>query len=356
MRDLEPRQRNPRKLKSRFYFLQLKQLGIVRGAGLLIFWILAGTVGFVLIEGWSVADAFYMTVITLSTVGFQEVHPLSASGRLFVIVVILVGLTFVLYTLSSLGKAIVEGELARTLGRRRMKSELEKLTNHYVVCGFGRVGKTVVEGLEQEGLPFCVLERDPDLEEEFLRRRIPYLVGDATDEEALISAGIGQAKGLFALLPSDAENLYVTLTVKDPRPDILVVARASDESAEMKLKRGGADHVVSPYRMTGHRMLQAAIRPTTLEFMELATSRQHLELGLSEIRVCEGSILEGRSIAEAEIRARYGVVLVAIKKANGEMVFGPGATETITGGDILVGLAKEIDLKTLVEACTSDRP
>lgn len=319
-------------------------------------WTLIGTLGFVLIEGWSFLDALYMTVITLSTVGYRELHPLSASGQIFVIVVICVGLTFVVYTLSILGKAVVEGELVRTLGRRRMKSELARLTNHYLVCGFGRLGKPVVEGLEQEGLPFCVLERDSDLEEEFLRRHLPHLVGDATDEEALIAAGIGQAKGLFTLLPSDADNLYVTLTAKGLRPDLLVVARASDERAEMKLKRGGADHVVSPYRMTGQRMLHAAVRPTILEFMELATSRQNLELGLGEIQVGEESVLQGRFIADAEIRTRYGVVLVAIKKANGEMVFGPGAAEKIAAGDILVGLAKKPDLKILEEACTSGRP
>ena len=186
------------------------------GVTLLLFWVLVGTLGFVAIERWSVLDSFYMTVIMLSTVGFQEVHPLSSYGRLFAIFIIVVGLATALYTLTSLGQLVLEGELLRTLGRRRMKGELERLRDHYVVCGFGRVGRTVAEGLKHEGLSFCVVDRDHAMEEELRSRSILHLIADATDEQKLELVGIRQARALLTLLPSDADNLYVTLIAKGP--------------------------------------------------------------------------------------------------------------------------------------------
>ena len=234
-----------------------------------------------------------------------------------------------------------------------MKSELERLRGHYVVCGFGRVGRAVVEGLEHEGVPFCVVENNPTLEEELRDKGLLYVIGDATDETALAAAAVQRARALLALLPSDADNLYVTLTAKGLRAEIIIVTRASGERAEVKLKRGGADHVVSPYRMAGLRLLQAVVHPTVVEFMELVTSRQHMELSLGEVQVCKDSVLEGKSIGECEIRSRYGAIVVAIKKSSGEMVFGPDPKESIAAGDILVGFAKDTDLKELVQACAS---
>ena len=352
-RDTQRREGNGHKIVRSFSPQKMPWSSAVLGVILLCCWIVVGTSGFVLIEHWSLLDAFYMTIITLSTVGFQEVHPLSPYGRLFTTFIIGMGLATAIYTLTSVGRLVLEGELVRTLGRRRMKSGLERLHDHCIVCGFGRVGRTVVERLEDEGLPFCVVDRDPTLEEELSRRNVLYLIGDATDEEKLALLGIRKAKSLLALLPSNADNLYVTLTAKSLRPEIVVVARASDERAEVKLKQGGADHVVSPYRMAGLRVLHAAVHSTVVEFIELVTSHQQMELSLGEIQVCKDSMLDGKSIAEAEMRSRYGTIVVAIKRTSGEMVFDPAPQETIAAGDILVGLAKETDLKTFEQACTA---
>lgn len=343
--------RNLRAIPSFLHLKMEKRGSVFLGVTLLCVWVLFGMAGLIFVEDYSVLEAFYMSVITISTVGFHEVRPLSPSGQLFISFLIFAGLATALYTLTALGQLVLEGELAEILGQRRMKSELEKLENHYIVCGYGRVGKTVVEGLTEQGIEFCVLEKDPAVEEELRASEIIYLIGDSTDDSQLEAAGITRAAGLLALLPSDADNLYLTLTARVLNPDLAIVTRASDEKAEIKLKRGGADHVVSPYRIAGLRLLHAAINPAVVELMEIVTHRQYLHLNLSEIRVCEGSALANRSIAEAEVRKRYGVIIVAIKKTTGDMIFNPDPLEKVSVDDTLVALGKDADIRKLEEAC-----
>ena len=191
------------------------QPGIRLGIFLLLAWTLVGTAGFAMIEGWSVTDALYMTIITISTVGFGEVHPLSAGGKLFTSILIVTGLGTVIYTLTSVGQILLEGELVRVLGRRRMKTELEKLDGHFIICGFGRVGRTVADGLREHGLPICIVEQDPEIEEELKTQHLPHVMGDATEEENLLLAGVQRAQAVLALLGSDADNTYLTLTARD---------------------------------------------------------------------------------------------------------------------------------------------
>lgn len=325
----------------------MRGVGILPLVLLLALWMIAGTAGYMAIEGYGLWDAVYMTVITLSTVGYMEVHPLSTLGQIFTSGLILVGLGTVFYAFTSIGQMVVEGELADMLGRRRMRQELKALDQHYIVCGYGRTSQPVVEGLEQEDAEFCVVDIDEAIEDELKADDVVYLVGDATEEEVLEMAGIKRARGLLALLPSDADNLYLTMAAKNMNPDVQVIARVTDDRAEKNLRRGGADIVVSPYETAGNRVVQAALNPTILEFMELATPRIQLQLSLEEVLVEADSPLDGLSLAESEIRRRCGVIIVAIKRQDGQMVFNPDPSETIRHGDTLVALGEGEDLETL---------
>ncbi len=320
--------------------------------GLLAVVVLAvvSTVGFMLIEGWPLGESFFMSVITISTVGYGEVRPLSTGGRLFATFVIFSGLGIAAYTSAKLGQMILEGELFGELGRRRMQREIDKLENHFIVCGFGRVGKPVAEGLSRAGEGLCIIDASSENEEEFGAAHLLYLIGDATDEEILRAAGVERARTVLALLPSDPDNLYLTITAKGLNRRATVIARANDQKAELKLKRGGADKVVSPYEIAGSRVLQAALKPTVVEVMELATHREHLDLSMEEVLVSEASPLNGPSIAKAGIRNEYGVIIVAIKRGNGDMIFNPAADSRIQSRDTLVTLGPKDALLRVLQA------
>jgi len=331
--------------------LQGPMRGLVFGSVTLLGWFVFGTVGFELIEDWSLVDSFYMTLITISTVGFHEVHPLSDGGKLFASFLIVGGLATALYTFTRLGQVVLEGELLTVLGRRRMRVGMAKLEKHIVVCGYGRIGQPVVESILRADIPFCVLDRDPEVGELLRERGFMSIIGDATDEELLKHAGVERARAVLALLPSDADNLYVTMSAKALKPGITVIARARDHKAETKLKRGGADRVVSPYQIAAMRVVQAALKPNVVDLIELVTHPHYLDLNLGEFTVAESSPLNGRSLAEAAIRARYGVIVVGIKRPTGEVLYNPDSPVTIHPGDTLVGLGKADDLSRLERAC-----
>lgn len=327
--------------------LGIRGIGLLPPVLLLALWVGVGTVGYMTIEGWSMLDALYQTVITLSTVGLMEAHPMSSGGRLFTVVLIAGGLGTALYAFTSIGQKIVEGEVAALMGRRRMQRELRNLNDHFIVCGFGRTSEAVIEGLEGEDVSFCVVDIDPGVEPALQEREDVYLIGDATEEEVLEEAGIARARGLLALLPRDADNLYLTMAAKNMNTDVQVVAKATDDRAERNLRRGGADSVVSPYETTGTHVVQAALNPTVLEFLELATPRVQLHLSLEAVSVHEGSPLDGVTLAGSEIRRRCGVIIVSIKRQDDAMVFNPEPSATIRAGDALVALGEREDLETL---------
>ena len=332
--------------------LRKQQTSLFLGVVLLAIWTLVGTIGFSLIEGWSLFDSFYMTILTISTVGYGEVHPLTGPGRIFASLVIVLGIGTAIYTFTRLGQVILEGELQGVLGRKRMTKEIAKLKDHYIVCGFGRIGKPVAAGLQAEGYPLCVLESNQELEGDIQDSGHLYLIGDATDESVLQSAGLDRAKAVLALLASDADNLFLTITAKELSSSVMVIARASEDRVEPRLKRGGADKVISPYQSACARVLHAAIQPAVVEFLELVTHRESMHLSLEEIKVCENSPLSGRSLAEAQARAHYGVIVVAIEQSDGEMEFNPPASHTIHAGDTLVAIGKGTDLKKLEADCS----
>ena len=325
--------------------------GAMAGGLLMLFWLLLGTIVYASLEGWSLLDGFYMTVITISTVGFHEIRPLSPAVQLFTIFLIMAGLTTALYTLTRIGQTVFEGELLDVLGRRSMEREIAALENHFIVCGFGKVGRPVAEGLAREGLPFCIIENRPDVEPTLHDEGFLYVLGDATEEHALEQAGLERASTLLALLSSDADNLYLTMAARDVNPGIKIIARAYDQAGEVRIKRGGADQVISPTRIAGLRVLQAAVNPTALEFMEIVTQREALQLSLADIGVSESSVLNGTSIAEAGIRGRFGVIVVAVKSPDGDTVFNPNPAKQIAAGDTLVMLGEDLDIAELQTAC-----
>ena len=327
--------------------------GLRLGVAMLVFWTLLGTVVFIALEDWTVSDAFYMTVITISTVGFGEVHPLSETGRIFASFLIIGGLGTAIYTFTRLGQVLLEGELLGGLGRRRMRKELSALKEHYILCGFGRAAKPVADGLAHKGLPFCVVETNPANEPALQDLEYLYLIDDATSDEALEDAGVRNARAVITLLPSDADNLYVTVTAKALNPNVRVIARTLDERSEVKLRRGGANEVISPYNLASHRILQAATSPTVLQFMKHVADRHYMEMSLIEAKVSETSKLKGLSIADAQLRADFGVIIVAIRRGHDDMLFNPGSQEQLMGGDVLVLMGHDEKLVETERALSS---
>ncbi len=316
-----------------------------------------GTLGFYWIEGWRLFDAFYMALITLSTVGYAELHPLSEAGRLFASVLILVGVTVTLVSITLLGDFIIKLELADYFGHRRNKRMLGKVKNHYIVCGLGRVGHGVIGELQYANAPIIAIDKDPDAAGWASDQGIPTLVGDSTEDATLIEAHIKEAKGLVAALSSDADNVYVTLSARGLNADLLIAARATNESAEEKLRRAGATTVLTPYTYIGHRLAQSMLRPHVLSFLDIATvfRKSDLELEFEQIRVSESSRVAGKSIEDSKLRDDYGVIVLALVKPDGDTQFNPRAKTRIEGRDVLIAMGERAKLQRL-EAELEGRP
>jgi voltage-gated potassium channel len=311
--------------------------------------IVGGTVGYQLIEGWSLFESLYMTVTTLSTVGFGEIHPLSTMGRAFTMVLILGGVFTFFYAASEVIRAVVSGEVRDILGRRQMERSLAELKEHLIVCGFGRMGRLVCQEFSKQQLPFVVIERLPDLLEGF---KMPFgiaLAGDATSDEMLKYCGIDRARGLVAVASSDADNLYITMSARLLNDKLFIVARAEDTASEQKLLRAGANRVVSPYQIGGSRVAQAVLRPAVVDFIELATQTEHVDLQIEETRIAEKSKLVGLSVRDSHIRQELGVIVVAIKKENGRMVFNPPPDAVFQSSDVLIAIGDREHLDRLEE-------
>jgi len=306
-----------------------------------------GVVGYHVLEGYTWLEALYMTVITLSTVGFGEVRPLHSAGRIFTILLLAGGLGVVFYTMVTVTEKVVEGEFQQFFGRRRMQKRIGMLSNHYLVCGFGRIGEVVCRELASKPVPFVVIEQQEERVREAETNQYLVLQGDATEEKTLLAAGGRQARGLFAALATDAGNVFVTLTAKELNPALFVVARAETERSERTLLRSGADKVISPYAMGGHRMAQAALRPAVVDIIDLATHHQSLELQLEEINVPVSSPCNGVTLRDSGLWEQPGVIVVAIKRASGKMLFNPMPEEKIEAGDSLIALAEAPQLKEI---------
>lgn len=315
---------------------------------MLVFGIVAmGVGGYMLIEGWNIFDALYMVTITLATVGFSEVHPLSFAGRAFTTALIFVWACVGVYALSSVFRPIVEGEMRKVLGRRKLEKDIKTIKDHYIICGYGRMGSYISKELKAKSVPYLIVEKDEAAREKLEREHHLYLYGDATEDEVLRRAGVVNARGLVAVVASDADNVYITLTARELNPGLFIIARSTDESSERKLIQAGANKVISPYQMGAVRMVQAILRPAVVDFLEIALHGKSMELQCEELMVKPRSILAGQSLKEAEVRKNFGVIIVAIKDASGKMVFNPSPDARITAGDTLITLGEAKDLVRL---------
>ena len=304
-----------------------------------------GTAGYMLLEGWNFIDSVYMTVITLASVGFKEVHDLSPFGRIFTIIIIIGGVGTVAYALSAGAKIILEGELQEVYGRRRLEKKIREMKNHYIVCGYGRMGKIICRELREKNIKFVIVEKQPDMHLE--KDDLLIFPGDATKDEVLKELGIERAKGLVTVLPTDAENLFVVLSARGLNQNLFIVARAGEEGSEKKLIRAGADKVVSPYHIGGLRIAHTVLKPAVVDFIEFATKSGNIDLQMEEVLIKESSELVGKSLDECGIGRELGIIIVAIKKPNGEMKFNPTFKSAIKTGDTLIALGESSKLKNL---------
>ncbi|MCX8053663.1 MAG: potassium channel protein, partial [Armatimonadetes bacterium] len=288
--------------------------------------------------GWTFLDSLYMTVITLGTVGFREVRPLDASGKVFTIVLIIFGVGSVFWAGASLIEAVIGEQIWHAIQRKRMQKRIDSMRDHYIICGFGRMGQQIAKDLGRENVPYVVIERNPEQLPKLIAWEIPYIEGNASDDKVLKAAGIERAKGLITVLPTDEENVFITLSARALNPNLFIVARSILVENENKLKMAGADRVMSPYVMGGRRMAAAVLRPNVLDFMELATYGEHPNIMIEELPINPGSCLIGQTIAGSELKKQTGVTVVAIKRASGTIVPNPSADEVIAEGDVLIVL------------------
>lgn len=306
-----------------------------------------GTAGFTLIEGYPVFDAFYMTLTTMTTVGYMEVHPLSRAGRIFNVFLICFGVSIIFVGFGAVTQTIIELEFGEALGKRRVKRMIDNLRDHFIVCGFGRVGRGAAAELQQAGVPFVVVDREPERVERAIASGMLAVNADSTRDETLKGVNVDRARGLVAALSTDADNLFLLLSAKALNPKLYVATRAAEEGAEQKMRRAGADSVFAPYAITGHRLAQSMLRPHVVQFLDFATSNIAPDMAMEQIRVSEDSEVVGRTIQEMAIGRELSVIVLAIRKRGGEMLFNPPAQTAVAGGDYLIAMGKQLNLHAL---------
>jgi voltage-gated potassium channel len=318
-----------------------------------------GTVGYPAIEGdhWTHFDGFYMTAITLTTIGYGETHPLSTGGRVFTVVLAYCGVFTLFYLGTELVRSVMSGEIRDALGRQRMEDDLARLAGHLIVCGHGRMGRIICEELDHQGNQFVVVDTAPP-PGEWPYRHALRIHGNATEDEVLRRAGVDRAKGLITAVGSDADNLYITLSARLMNPKLVIVARAEEAEAEVKLRKVGANKVISPYLAGGHRAVQAVLRPTALHVLEMATRSEFLDLQIEEVRVAAGGKLAGRSLRESRLSQEYGVIVVGVQRPGGELLYAPPGDTVMEPGATLIALGqrRQLDRVEKLAAATSSPP
>lgn len=309
--------------------------------------VVVGTLGFHLLEGMSLLESVYLTVISLTTIGYGDIVPKTPAGRIFTMFLVISGVFTLFYAATALIRVVVGGELTEHLGKQQMERALAQRKDHIIVCGYGRMGRLACAEFSREKTPFVVIDKDAEAMRDF---DVPFgvgLVGDATEDADLKRAGIERARGLLTVMASDADNLFTTMSAKLLNPALFVVARVESSGSEEKMRRAGANRIVCPYLIGGNRAAQAILRPTVMDFIELATRTEHIELQLEESRVEPNSALAGVSLKDSHIRADLKVIIVAIKTAAGKMNFNPAPETTIQAGDILVAIGHREHLEKL---------
>jgi voltage-gated potassium channel len=313
-----------------------------------------GTAGYVLLEGWPVLDALYMTVTTMTTVGYREVHPLSRAGLVFTMVLIVVGVGGALYLLTQVAELILDRRLRAGLRRRVMERSIGRLSGHIVVCGYGRFGRVVADELRRAGEPVVVVDLSTALEDELATTGLPFVIGTAASDETLERAGVARARAIVVATSSDADNVFITLAARELNPGIQIYARGESDAAARRLERAGACSVTSPFRIGGQRVAASILRPSVVDFLEIGRPRQGGEVDLEEVRVAAGSALVGRAVRDLEAEAS-GVRVVAVKRAGESMLLAPVAETTIGAGDHVVVIGSRAPLLKLAESAATGR-
>ena len=307
----------------------------------------SGTAGFHFIEGWTWFDGFYMTLTTMTTIGYGEIHPLSRAGRIFNSFLIVFAVFSGGFTIATFSQALLQFEFGKAFGRRRMERELAKLSGHYIICGAGRVGRTVARELRARGQSVVFIEKDLQRTDWAVNEKIPFVLGNASSEECLKRAHIDRAKGFVAAVSSDAENLYIVLTARGFRSDLKIIARASEEEATSKLLRAGASQVLSPYFFVGSRIAQLLLRPNVLDFIDAAFGTERLDVEIGEVRIDANSPLVGKMLGDSAIRQQADVIILGVKPAEGPLVFNPARETLIRASDTLIVIGADTQLKRL---------
>lgn len=322
-----------------------KTRNFIFAATMLILVLSMGTAGYMILERWNFLDSLYMTVITISTVGFSEVKPVSDQGRILTMTILVSGLGVLGYLVGSLTRTLVEGQLLEVMGRKRLERQIKALKDHYIICGYGRVGRIICQEIKRaRPTSLVVIDKESYVTTKVEQDGHLYILGDATDEECLFRAGIRSAKGLATALDSEADNVYITLSAKGLNPKIFIIARAGRIGSEKKLLQAGADHVVSPHQIGGYRMAQALLRPNVTEFIDFATHDPGTGMGMEEIQVRPNSKLANVALVDSGIRKELDLIIVAIKKADGTMLFNPASHTTVQIGDTLIALGQRSSL------------
>ncbi len=320
---------------------------LLRALIAIVFVLVTGTVGYRVIEDWTLLEGLYMTVITVTTIGFKEVHEMGPQGEIFTIFVIVLGMGVTAYLLLTTTRFVVEGEVTKILSRRRYMKAVERLADHFIICGYGRMGSFVCSELKEQGMPFVVIEHRQEIQDTLAQDGHLFVPGDATKEQTLVAAGIKHARGLVALLDSDAGNVYVVLSARRLNADIDIIARAGEEEAEEKLEWAGANRVISPYAIGGMRLVLGILKPKVMNFVELALDHKELDIDLEEVPIDETSAYCGKRLMETDIRRDLNLIIVSIIKHHGRMVFNPGPDTVIEAKDTLIAMGERNSLKTL---------
>jgi len=320
---------------------------ILKGMAILLGLLFVGTTGYVFIEGWSPFDSLYMTVITIATVGYREVGDLSHPGKIFTIFIILFGVGIIAYLLGMVAQAMVELQVRSIFGRRKLGQKIRSIKNHYIICGYGRLGRIICRELKANNIPIVVIDDNGTAMQGLEEEGIPHIVGDATNEDILSEAHIERANGLVSVVASDADNVFITMSARGLNPELFILARAEEEHAEKKLIRAGANKVVLPYLIGGQKMAHIVVKPVVSDFLEFTVHSRKIGLEMGEVAVSEKSPLNGVTLIDSGIRQKMDVIIVAVKKSQGEMRFNPSSQTKIEAGDILIALGKSEEITKL---------